>query len=784
MKEKDKKQTKLIRVYGIVQGVGFRPFVSRIADKAGITGSVANKGSYVEIYITGTKTQREHFMDDLKNHPPERSAVLKIDMTDCEKKGFSSFEIIESEKEEGDIFVSPDIATCPKCKEELFDPQNRRYMHPFINCTACGPRLTILDSMPYDRERTSMGEFPMCPACEYEYTHAETRRYDAQPVCCSSCGPEVYLIGRKERGRDAITYARMAINEGKIIAIKGIGGFHLCCDATNEAAVSRLRRLKKRPAKPFAVMMRDLQTVERECCIQEESKEELDGHQKPIILLPSKKGGYLAKSVAPDNPKIGVMLPYAPVQMLLFDYNDGITMTTDCFVMTSGNVSGAPICRTDEDALKELSSFCDIMLSHNRKIRLRADDSVMDYYEGRPYMIRRSRGYAPLPFMLSNPYKGQVLAVGGELKNTFCIAKNQLFYPSPYVGDMADLRTVAALEESIQRMEELLETQPTIVACDMHPKYNTTIVAQEQNIEILPVQHHYAHIVSCMAENDYDKEVIGVSFDGTGYGTDGTIWGGEFLFVSYDTFERVGSITPFLQIGGDASAKEGWRIAVSMINALYPSESKEIVHKLGLCDETTRNVYKKMAERKINSVISTSAGRLFDAVSAMLGIRLQSTFEGEASTTLEFAAERYEKSKKTSELQQSITECLTEWNHLLELQEQKDCFWLSTDELVRYIIKKRLDGMDRDVLAYLFHAILAKQMIEGCKKASKIKGITTCALSGGVFQNQLLLKLCDQGLQKEGFHVLKHSLLPPNDGGIAVGQAVVAMQYINRNRNM
>lgn len=775
------KQTQIIRVYGIVQGVGFRPFVSRIADKAGVTGSVANKGSYVEIYVTGTQAQKESFMDDLEKHPPERSAVLKIDVSDCHYMDFASFEIIESEKEEGDIFVSPDIATCPKCKKELFDPGNRRYMHPFINCTACGPRLTILDSMPYDRVRTSMGEFPMCPQCEYEYTHAETRRYDAQPVCCNECGPEVYLIGREERGREAITYTRQAIIDGKIIAIKGIGGFHLCCDATNEEAVARLRTLKRRPAKPFAVMMRDLQTVERECFIQEESKEELDGHQKPIILLPRREKGQLAKSVAPDNPKIGVMLPYAPVQMLLFDYNDGLTMTTDCFVMTSGNVSGAPICRTDEDAMKELSSFCDIILSHNRKIRLRADDSVMDYYDGKPYMIRRSRGYAPLPFMLSNDFKGQVLAVGGELKNTFCIAKNQLFYPSPYVGDMADLRTVTALEESIQRMEELLETKPTIVACDMHPKYNTTMVAQEQNIEILPVQHHYAHIVSCMAENDYDDEVIGVSFDGTGYGMDGTIWGGEILLASYDSFKRIGSIQPFLQIGGDASAKEGWRIAVSMINDLYPKKASKIVETLALCDEATRNVYAQMAKRKVNSVISTSAGRLFDAVSAILGIRLRSTFEGEASTTLEFAAERYETTKHSLELEKEIETCLAEWNQLTNLEEKEERFLLPTKDLVKFMIEKRLSKHSNEQLAYFFHAILAKQIVAACKKASFLSGCKTCALSGGVFQNQLLLKLCDQSLQKEGFQVLKHSLLPPNDGGIAVGQAVVAMKYINRD---
>lgn len=781
MTDKNRQYTLLIRVYGIVQGVGFRPFVSRIADQAGITGSVANKGSYVEIYARGNEVKQQAFMQNLKDNPPERSAVLKIDCTETKDLPFARFDIIESEKEEGDIFVSPDIATCPKCKKELFDPANRRYMHPFINCTACGPRLTILDSMPYDRVRTSMGEFPMCPECEYEYTHASTRRYDAQPVCCNDCGPQVYLLAPDQdasvtaRGPEAITLTRQAIIDGKIIAVKGIGGFHLCCDATNETAVRRLRELKTRPVKPFAVMMRDVETAGRECVIPPQAMEILDGHQKPIILLEKKPQSRLAPSIAPGNPKVGVMLPYAPVQMLLFDYNDNIHMTTDCLVMTSGNVSGAPICRTDEDVLKELSHFCDLILSHDRKIRLRADDSVMDLYEGMPYMIRRSRGYAPLPFMLSNDFKGQVLAVGGELKNTFCIGKNQLFYPSPYVGDMEDARTVKALEESIRRMEELLETTPTVVACDMHPKYNTTMVAGEQGLPMIQVQHHYAHILSCMAENDYPDPVIGVSFDGTGYGTDGSIWGGELLMADYHSFTRLGSIDPFLQIGGDASAKEGWRIAVSMINDLYPAESERIVRELGLCKEADRKVYEQMAAKRINAVVSTSAGRLFDAVSAILGICHASTFEGEAATALEFAAEAYEKTlPSTADNACEIPAGLT------DPETKDDRFLLPTRRLVQYITEERLNGSPVDRLSYLFHTLLAGQIVAGCKKAGEETNLQVCALSGGVFQNRLLLKLCDRSLAKEGFHVLRHSLLPPNDGGIALGQAVAAMAKINQ----
>ncbi|AWI05576.1 carbamoyltransferase HypF [Clostridium drakei] len=777
-------KTLLIRVYGIVQGVGFRPTVSRHADKNRILGSVCNKGPYVEIWAQSTESRLKGFLHDLEHNPPKRSSILKIDVHEVEEsKKFKDFEIIESEHVQGEIFVSPDIAICPECIKELFDKNNRRYLHPFINCTCCGPRLTILDSMPYDRVRTSMGEFPMCPECEYEYTHAETRRYDAQPVCCNECGPEVYIIGRDERGKEAITYTRQIIHDGGIVAIKGIGGFHLCCDATNREAVQRLRTLKTRPAKPFAVMMRDIETVERECEAIKVQKELLDGHQKPIILLRRKPSGRVCDAVAPDNPKVGVMLPYAPLQLLIFTYDDDIVMP-DCLVMTSGNTSGAPICRDDDDAIGELSKMCDVILSHNRMIRIRADDSVMDFFEEKPYMIRRSRGYAPLPFMVSNKFNGEVLAVGGELKNTFCIGKNNLFYASPYIGDMEDLRTVKALKESITRMETLLETAPTIVACDMHPKYNTTYVAQEIGLPVIQVQHHYAHILSCMAENDYSNPVIGVSFDGTGYGTDGTIWGGELLKATYDGFERLGSIKPFVQIGGDLSAKEGWRIVVSMIYGIYKDKVKagEIVKQLKLCDEKNCSVQFMMADNKINSIISTSAGRLFDAVSAILNIRKQSSFEGEASMTLEFKAEAYEEKHMIYNGDGSICEVDSIELPKLVYEDSEGKLIMATDVLVKKIIEETLAGKDAESLAYFFHEKLSDMIAAACSYASEKSGINTIALSGGVYQNQLLLKMSIERLRKMGFRVLTHSLLPPNDGGIATGQAIAAMEYINKTK--
>ena len=771
-----KELTWRIRVYGIVQGVGFRPTVSRHAAASGIRGTVCNRGPYVEIYTQGEKEQIEGFLKALEVHPPKRAAILKInteDVTAETETHFETFDIIESEKTKGEIFVSPDIAICEECKEEMYNPKDRRYLHPFINCTCCGPRLTILDALPYDRERTSMKEFPMCPDCAKEYDDEKTRRYDAQPVCCNECGPEVYLIGRPERGRDAITCTRRMISDGKIVAIKGIGGFHLCCDATNEEAVQRLRTLKRRPAKPFAVMAKDEAVVKRECIVTPEKEAILTGHQKPILLLNKETGGRLAPSIAPGNPKVGVMLPYAPVQLLIFQYDDGIKMP-DILVMTSGNTSGAPICREDAEAVAELSHLCDAMLSHNRKIRIRADDTVMDFYKNEPYMIRRSRGYAPLPFMMSADWKGQVLAVGGELKNTFCIGVDSRFYPSPYVGDLEDVRTVKALQETIHRFQTLLEVTPQAVVCDLHPKYNSTVVAEELGYPVLKVQHHYAHILSCMTENDCQEPVIGVAFDGTGYGTDGTIWGGEILLADYENFTRAGSIAPFLQIGGDISAKEGWRIAVSMIYGYTKDREQawKMMEKLGLCSEQESRVQFTMADRKLNAVVSTSVGRLFDAVSAILGFRRQSSFEGEASMALEFAAEAYE--------QYNLQKQKGNQDHLLYKEDGR--LILNTQTLVQQITEAKLQGADSGRLAYLFHQTLAEQITAACMEVRNVSGRQKVALSGGVFQNRLLLRLTEERLMEEGFEVLRHRMVPPNDGGIAIGQAAYGMYQLQNGR--
>lgn len=820
-----------LHIFGVVQGVGFRPFVDVIAAREGVFGSVCNKGPYVEVFVGGTAEQVAAFEKALVTEAPERSSILKVEKTPLTEADFDAptneFHIIKSEKVKGDIFVSPDIATCPKCKKELYDPSDRRYLHPFINCTACGPRLTILDSMPYDRVRTSMAEFPMCPDCEGEYTSPKTRRYHAQPVCCNDCGPELYLChdrtadGPLLKGNDALFKTRAVIRAGGIVAIKGIGGFHLCCDATNEEAVTRLRKLKNRPFKPFAVMLKDMDVVHRECAVLEGQEELLTGPQKPILLL-EKHAAKLCPSIAPENPNVGVMLPYNPVQYLLFHHPEDPAEQRgepfpDCLVMTSGNPRGAPICRTDEEALEVLAPMCDLILSHNRKIRLRADDSVVSWQDGKPYMIRRSRGYAPLPFWVDTPESTgmTVLGIGGELKNTFCIAKGNLFYPSPFIGDMADLRSVEALKEAVHRMGDLLEVTPDLIVCDAHPLYHSSEVARELGEEfgvpVVEVQHHYAHTLSCMAENNYLEPVIGVSFDGTGYGSDGTIWGGEFLLADAHGFERAGSIAPFPQAGGDASSREGWRIAVSLLKQVRDQEKWEsvadlenwsfeesepplleapsfevLVKELGLCNEMQLGFLEAQLEGNINCVESTSVGRVFDAASAILGFRRENTCEGEASMILEFAAERWAKNR------------LAEWatkgedvsgirlsdlhGGLVSYDRQPDAegpFQIDLANELYELAVKKFHGEDPDKLAYEFHGYLADVILSGCCMCREDTGRNVVALSGGCFQNLLLTEMTVRGLEENEFKVLTHSLSAPNDGGIALGQALYGMN-INR----
>ena len=787
--------TQMIRIFGIVQGVGFRPFVHRLATRFGLLGTVANKGSFVEVFLqcphANHRESREEFLHSLRKEAPKRSLIMKIQQEELDLPPFSAFSIIESEKEEGAIFVSPDIAICPDCHKELFTPANRRFLHPFINCTACGPRLSILESMPYDRERTSMHSFPMCEACHEEYTNPATRRFDAQPVCCHACGPRVYLYALEEekafpviaKDKEAIRLSRKALMEGKILAIKGIGGFHLACDAHNDEAVARLRKRKHRPFKPFALMMKDDTTVRHYCLLSKEADELLKGWQKPILILDRKEketgNESLSSHLAPHNPTLGLMLPYTPLHLLLFSLPDGQSMT-DCLVMTSGNISGAPICHTDALVQKELCGIADLVLSNNRDIRIRCDDSVVD---GRKdlALIRRSRGYAPLPHMLSQSWQGSVLGIGSELKNTFCLGKNDLFYCSPHVGDLSDVRTCDALKETITRLCDLLEIQPSVVACDTHPAYSSVLLAKELDLPLFPIQHHHAHILSCLAENDTVEPVIGIALDGTGDGQDGTIWGGEILHVNGTQFSRLLSLSPFPHTGGDTASREGWRIAVSLLAEAYGvEEAQKKAHSLGLSEEAIR-MQALLTQKRINTVFSTSSGRLFDAVSALLGYTLFSSYEGHAAQSLQFGAERALKRQERLAVDEKFLPFERKTNVGAPL-------WLPTNELF-YTIAEKANAFakkgvledNRDILALFFHKAFASIMISGACHAREITGLTHCALSGGVMQNSLLTHLLKEGLEANGFRVLQHRLIPANDGGISLGQAVYAMMSIQRN---
>lgn len=798
----------LVKIYGIVQGVGFRPFIARLFADA--HGSVKNCGSFVELHLCTDDGEKLYHLRELA---PPRADIVDVDIKEISEDTYKKLqaEDIPEKGEEGKnffiakspeekpadapVFIPPDLAICDDCAKELYDPQNRRYLHPFINCTQCGPRLTIIDSLPYDRPRTSMKDFPMCDSCEEEYTNPSDRRYDAQPVCCNECGPSVYFLKGDEvmsRDGDAITEARQALINGEIIAVKGIGGFHLYCDAADENAVLELRRRKGRPAKPFAVMAKDLETAENICDVPEEAVSLLTGPKKPIVLMPKK--AVLPEALAPGNPSLGVMLPYAPLQLLLFAYPDGLDdEMPQVLVATSANRSGGVICRTEEEVEKTLGGVIDGILSHDREILTRADDSVVDFFEGKPYMIRRSRGYAPLPIVvrrsgtehfefkvqssefedrslehgIKSSESGDVLAFGGELKNTFCVKNGNLLYLSPYIGDLSDLGSDRALEETVARFLKMLDAHPAVVICDKHPSYRSHALAKKYVLEhpgtkLVTVQHHYAHVLSVMAENHFYGKVIGVAYDGTGYGDDGTIWGGEIFLCDCRSYERVSHIAPFIFSGGDVAAREGFRVALSMLFDKYENvdEICDIIKKLDLCEKKYVRPLKAMHDMGINSVKSTSCGRLFDAVSAVIGICRKQSFEGEASMGLQFAAERGGCGVRGERKRGDRS----------EVGEEEDDT-IRTDELFYRIVEERMKGGSAEELAYMFHEELARMTADEAVKIREKSGVNTVALSGGCFQNTLLLGLTKSALEQSGFQVLTAHEVPPNDGGLSLGQA-------------
>ena len=755
-----------VTVRGVVQGVGFRPFVYRLAHEHGLTGWVRNTSANVEIEAEGGEEALERFLAGLKAKAPPMATIEEIKVSLDAPKGHVGFEIKKSQAQEGKYqLVSPDIATCRDCLREIFDPGDRRYRYPFTNCTNCGPRFTIIEDIPYDRPRTTMKKFKMCPQCQEEYENPLDRRFHAQPNACPRCGPSLELVtnkGAPVAGDDVISTAARILKEGRILAIKGLGGFHLACDATNTEAVSLLRQRKHRPAKPLAVMMSTLEEIKKHCVVAPEEEGLLLSPQCPIVLLKWKKEeSSVCEEVAPRLKYLGVMLPYTPLHHLLLR-EAGIPL-----VMTSGNISEEPIAKDNDEALRRLGHIADYFLLHNRDIYAKYDDSVTFVEEG-IRLIRRARGYAPYPIIL--PFKAkQVLACGAELKNTFCLVRDEHAFLSQHIGDLENEETLEHFEQTIELYKKLFRIRPEIIAYDLHPEYLSTRYAlslkDQGDYRLVAVQHHHAHIASCLAENGTDGPVIGVALDGTGYGSDGAIWGGEFLLADYRGFERLGHLEYVPLPGGEAAIKRPYRMALSYLFHLLGQEvSLEGLPLLSQLSPAEVEVVRLQVGRGINSPLTSSMGRLFDAVSALIGVRGVVDYEAQAAVELEMLAPDEAASMELQPYPFSIA-------------REDGCRVVRLGELVRAVVQEIRSGAPSSLISARFHRTVAELILQLCRLISRDTGVRKVALSGGVFQNRLLFKLATRLLKQAGFEVLTHRAVPCNDGGISLGQAVVANFY-------
>ncbi len=745
-----------ITITGIVQGVGFRPYIYNLAQKHTIRGWVLNNGNGVFIDAEGEDGNLQQFIQDIPKLAPSLARIESLRVKFLKPLGYPSFEIRKSkETQEKFVLISPDVATCDQCLSELLSPQNFRYRYPFINCTLCGPRFTIIKDIPYDRHKTTMASFKMCPLCQSEYENPSDRRFHAQPNACPACGPSLRLVDRegKEIPGDPIEETLTLFEKGRIVAIKGLGGFHLACDAKNQEVVSTLRSRKYREDKPFAVMCQDIKEVQNHCELSLEEENLLLSTERPIVILRRKKGCKIAPAVAPYQNTLGVMLPYSPLHYLLFQ---GSLKT---LVMTSGNITDEPICYKNEEAFQRLSRIADYFLFHNREIHMRCDDSVTRVFEGKPYLLRRSRGYVPYPIKLSFPIE-MILACGGELKNTFCLTRDQYAFVSHHIGDLENLETLTSFEEGIEHFKRLFSIEPKALAYDLHPDYLSTKYAL--SIPDLPkvgVQHHHAHIVSCMAENGIEGEVIGVALDGTGYGTDGTLWGGEFLKVSLKDFIRLAHLKEVPMPGGAMAIKEPWRMAMVYLEEAFGEEWPELeIDFVKRIDPKKTEVLKMMIKRGLNTPFSTSMGRLFDAVSSLLSIRDYVNYEGQAAIELEMIADEEVKASYSFQF----------------LQKEEGLIEIDLSEMIREIIYDLREGISAPEISGKFHQTISRLIIEMCNLIRDREGLNRVVLSGGVFQNMFLLSRVIEGLKGSGFEVYTHHLLPTNDGGICLGQAVIA----------
>jgi hydrogenase maturation protein HypF len=767
-------ERRAIAVQGVVQGVGFRPFVYGLANRLKLRGFVKNRSGGVLIEVEGDSQSLDSFLRALSEQPPRLAQIDEISWQPQSMRGEREFRIESSDHESSSgIYVLPDVAVCDDCLRELFDPADRRYGYPFLNCTNCGPRLTIIQGAPYDRVNTTMASFAMCTACRLEYQDQANRRFHAQPTACPGCGPALQVVdatGSSSAGGDPLGLFVRSLEQGQIGALKGLGGYHLVCDARNQTAVSTLRARKHRDEKPFALMTRDLPAARALCEVSLAEAALLASRSRPIVLLRRRLSAPVAAGVAPGNPCLGVMLPYTPLHHLLMHALGSIPV-----VMTSGNRSDEPIAYQDEDALVRLKGIADLFLVHDRPIQVRCEDSVTRVVAEQELPVRRSRGYAPAPLPLPLSCPCPMLATGGQLKATFALGRDKHAFVSHHLGDLDDYRAFRQYEKDIELYQRLFEIQPRLIAHDLHPDYASTHYARQRSerergassdpVQLLPVQHHHAHMASCMAEHGLTEPVIGVTFDGTGYGTDGTIWGGEFLVGDYRGYRRLAHLRSVGMPGGDQAIREPWRMALAYLRDARIS-SKMLAKQI---DPKSLGMIEKLLESGFNTPITSSAGRLFDAVAGLAGLRHRVSYEGQAAMELEWLA----------------TPVPIDGAYPFELQElsqkeaqegtwQEGTWLVDTRPLIQEVVVDAGRGTSPGTIGRRFHTTMVEMIAAVCQQLRKATGLDVVVLSGGVFLNALLTSEVVGRLGEEGFRVYRHRFVPPNDGGLSLGQLAIA----------
>lgn len=739
-----------VSLEGLVQGVGFRPFVHNLAVMLNLSGWVRNTGQGVVVEVEGSRKALSEFLTGITSDPPTNARILHLESVYLDPVGYSGFAILPSTEGSRTSLIPPDLATCRDCLAEIFDPDNRRYRYPFTNCTHCGPRYTILRTLPYDRPNTSMAGFTMCPACREEYENPADRRFHAQPNACPVCGPQVFLWDREGReqavGWESIRLAAKAVHQGEIVAIKGLGGFHLLVDADNPESIARLRARKHREEKPFAVLMPTLAHVESHCRLSAVERHLLESPEGPIILLErNAEYGQVDASVAGRNPYLGVFLPYTPLHHLIL-HEIGRPV-----VATSGNLSDEPICIDEHEAIAKLGGIADWFLIHNRPILHPVDDSIVRMIASRPMMLRRARGYAPLPIVVPGA-RGSVLAVGALFKNTVAASIGDRVYLSPHIGDLETEETFRSFERAISLFGEIQDFQPELLAHDLHPDFLSRQYADRNGVPTCGVQHHHAHVLACMADNEIEGPVLGVAWDGTGWGEDGTIWGGEFLVTEGAGFARVAHLRPFLLPGGDAAARQPWRSAMGVLYATLGEDlSSDSASRLFPdIDSLQISTVHQMLKQGLNCPTTTSAGRLFDAVAAIAGVRNVSRFEGQAAMELEF-----------------LTHGIQPDEAYPFRIEEKSVDWIPA---LKDIVKDRETVVESSMISIRFHNMLAEAIVE----VARVANLERVVLTGGCFQNRYLTERAALRLREAGYRPYWHQRVPPNDGGIALGQVVAA----------